>query len=99
MARCSQWSDLAIARTTPCLLGFYSLVTLWAQDLRRSRRPLPSMAVWHAKEHATCSDALALVRRALWAGAALRMSRRPRDLAEVLRQLLHRRTALACYAA
>jgi len=28
-----QWSDLAIARTTPCLLALFSLVTLWATDL------------------------------------------------------------------
>jgi hypothetical protein len=25
-----QWSDLAILRTTPALLGLYSLVTVWA---------------------------------------------------------------------
>jgi hypothetical protein len=28
-----QWSDLAILRTTPALLGLFSLVTLWAHDL------------------------------------------------------------------
>jgi hypothetical protein len=28
-----QWSDLAILRTTPALLGLYSLITLWAHDL------------------------------------------------------------------
>jgi hypothetical protein len=28
-----QWSDLAILRTTPVLLGLFSLVTLWAGDL------------------------------------------------------------------
>ncbi len=28
-----QWSDLAIARTTPCLLALFSLATLWASDL------------------------------------------------------------------
>ena len=94
-----QWSDLAIARTTPALLGLYSLVTLWAHNLRRSRRPLPSATAWYAKERATFSDALALVRRALWAEAALRTSRRRRDLAEVPRPLLDRLTALACYAA
>ena len=94
-----QWSDPAIARTTPALLGLYSLVTLWAHDLHRSRRPLPATAAWYAKERATFSDALALVRRALWAEAALRTSRRRRDLAEVPRPLLDRLTALACYAA
>jgi hypothetical protein len=32
-----QWSDLAILRTTPALLGLFSLVTLWAHDLTRRR--------------------------------------------------------------
>ena len=95
-----QWSDPAIARTTPALLGLYSLVTLWAHELRRSRGlPLPSAAAWYAKERATFADALASVRRALWAEAALRTSRRRRDLVEVPRPLLKRLTALACYAA
>jgi hypothetical protein len=40
-----QWSDLGIARTTPALLGLFSLVTLWAKsaldgDLR------PQRAAW-----------------------------------------------------
>jgi hypothetical protein len=39
-----QWSDLAAARTTPVLLGLYSLLTLWAHELRHSRRLLPSTA-------------------------------------------------------
>lgn len=94
-----QWSDPAIARTTPVLLGLYSLVTLWADDLRKSRELLPSIAAWYAKERATFSDALASVRRALWAEAALRTSRRRRDLVEVPRPVLDRLTALACYAA
>ena len=95
-----QWSDPAVARTTPALLGLYSLVALWAHELRRPRGlPLPSTAAWYAKERATFADALASVRRALWAEAALRTSRRRRDLVEVPRPLLKRLTALACYAA
>jgi hypothetical protein len=94
-----QWSDLAIARTTPCLLGLYSLVTLWAHDLCCSRRLLPASAAWYAKDRVTFSDALASVRRALWAEAALCMSRPQRDLVEVPRPLLNRLTTLACYAA
>lgn len=94
-----QWSDLAIARTTPVLLGLYSLVALWADDLRTSRRLLPLTAAWYAKERVTFSDALASVRRALWAEAALRTSRQQCDLVEVPRPVLNRLTALACYAA
>src|SRR3954454_3715230 len=29
-----QWSDLAILRTTPALLGLFSLVTLWADRIK-----------------------------------------------------------------
>lgn len=31
-----QWSNLAILRTTPALLGLFSLITVWADDLTRS---------------------------------------------------------------
>ncbi len=94
-----QWSDLAIARTTPVLLGLYSLVTLWTDDLCRSRKLLPLTAAWYGKERITFSDALASVRRTLWAEAALRISPRQRDLVEVPRPVLNRLTTLACYAA
>ena len=46
-----QWSDLAIARTTPCLLGLFSIVTLLADWLnltsdgvRRQQRGIESNA-------------------------------------------------------
>src|SRR4051812_18635621 len=32
-----QWSDQAIHRTTPLLLGLFSLVTLWATELAATR--------------------------------------------------------------
>jgi hypothetical protein len=43
-----QWSDLAILRTTPVLLGLFSLVTLWAGDLKRdgATAPHPRVAAW-----------------------------------------------------
>jgi hypothetical protein len=94
-----QWSDPAIARTTPVLLGLYSLVALWAHDPVRTGRPLPRSAAWYAKERATFGDAIAAVRRSLWADAALRTSRHQPDLVQVPRPLLDRLTTLACYAA
>ena len=36
-----QWSDKAILRTTPALLGLFSIVTLWANDLATSRKLKP----------------------------------------------------------
>ena len=44
-----QWSDLAIARTTPALLGMYSLVTLLGYQLTVDQ-PMPvRTAVWYTK--------------------------------------------------
>jgi hypothetical protein len=95
-----QWSDLAIARTTPCLLGLHSLVALWAHELRRSGKLMPpASTAWYAKERVTFSDALASVRRALWAEAAFQTSRQQCDLVEVPRPLFNRLTTLACHAA
>ncbi len=56
-----QWSDLAILRTTPALLGLFSLVTLWATRLAAERSILPECVYWYPKHYATFSDALALV--------------------------------------
>ncbi len=61
-----QWSDLAILRTTPVLLGLFSLVTLWADRIRAQRGLLPEGLRWYPKADPTFSDALARVRRELW---------------------------------
>jgi hypothetical protein len=61
-----QWSDLAILRTTPALLGLFSLVTLWAHD-RAAEAPLaPATAAWYPKSHCTFTDAIAAVHRNIW---------------------------------
>ena len=61
-----QWSDLAIARTTPALLGLFSIITLLAHQLTQDK-PFPvRSAAWYVKQEPTFSDAIALVRRYLW---------------------------------
>jgi DDE superfamily endonuclease len=61
-----QWSDQAIARTTPVLLGLFSLVTLLALRLSQSDPiPVPATA-WYHKVEPTFADCLALVRQHLW---------------------------------
>lgn len=61
-----QWSDLAILRTTPALLGLFSLITLLAHRLTEGQ-PFPvRSAAWYEKKEPTFSDAIALVRRYLW---------------------------------
>ena len=66
-----QWSDLAIQRTTPLLFGLFSLVTLWAAALAVKTATLPVLgAAWYSKPDPTFADALAVVRRILWAEEA-----------------------------
>jgi hypothetical protein len=61
-----QWSDVAIARTTPVLLGSFSIVTLLADRLS-TRQTMPvRLAAWYTKELQTFADAIALARRYLW---------------------------------
>ena len=62
-----QWSDHAIARTTPALLGLYSLISLWACDLLTSAST-PYAAAWYRKTSLTFSDAIAAVRLQIWVG-------------------------------
>src|SRR6266853_1372627 len=52
-----QWSDKAIPRTTPALLSLFSIVTLWAHDLSKSRKLKPRTAAWYPKAFLTFSDA------------------------------------------
>src|SRR4051794_15534593 len=62
-----QWSDLAIRRTTPALLGLFSLVTLFAHRQMTQATGCVRQAAWYHKSHPTFCDALALVHRDLWA--------------------------------
>jgi DDE superfamily endonuclease len=66
-----QWSDKAIARTTPVLLARFSLVTVLALPLSQDGQiPVP-MTAWYHQDAPTFSDYLALVRRHLWHGRYL----------------------------
>ena len=61
-----RWSDRAIARTTPVLMGLFSRITL-ASRLRKKQRPMiRRTAAWCAKPAPTFVDAIARVRRHLW---------------------------------
>jgi hypothetical protein len=94
-----QWSDKAILRTTPVLLGLFSIVTLWAHDLSRSRKLKPRTAAWYPKAVLTFSDAIAAVRREIWAHQISFMSRPRRDSIEIPRHIWHRMENALAYAA
>ena len=73
-----QWSDTAIARTTPCLLALFSIVTLLAARLPACRRRRITAAAWYPKPRPTFADALAAVRYAIWRERTLATSPRRR---------------------
>ena len=96
-----QWTIRAVGRTTPCLLGLFSVVVLMAHSEHPDRLPT-RQAAWYPKSEPTFSDALAVVRRQLWATRVNRNSPAPPDtplLANLPTQLLTLLVDAACYAA
>ncbi len=71
-----QWSDQAIARTTPRLLALFSIVTLLASRLSARERRRTATTAWYVKARPTFADALAAVRRTFWREQALMPSPR-----------------------
>jgi hypothetical protein len=61
-----QWSDKAIARTTPALLALFSLVTVLALQLSQGGHLPVQATAWSRKPEPTFGDCLALVRQPLW---------------------------------
>jgi hypothetical protein len=95
-----QWSDKAIARTTPALLGLFSWVTL-AAHLLQTEHPLSvRQAAWYTKTLPTFSDAIACVRSHLWPHSHTFCMLPPEpEMVEMPRSLLDRLVDTLCYAA
>lgn len=93
-----QWSDLAIVRTTPALLGLFSLVTLLAHHLQGQQQFSIRQAAWYTKPLPTFVDAVALVRQYLWP-CTFSMSHSPTEMVKIPRTLLERLTDTLGYAA
>lgn len=92
-----QWSDLAILRSTPALLGLFSLVTLMAhQHARRRKLPIRQTA-WYHKTQPTFSDALALVRRQIWQHECFRMAGSRSDSTKLPTRIQNRLLSALCY--
>ena len=95
-----QWSEMAIRRTTPALLGLFSLVTLSAHHRMTQGASALRQAAWYHKAHPTFADALALVRKELWAQEhTFRGSVADTDTVKVPRGFMERLTDALCYAA
>jgi hypothetical protein len=84
-----QWSDWAIARTTPTLLGLFSLVTLLANTHARKGKSPVRQAAWYCKPLPTFSDAVALVRQELWQHRYFQLSKKQYDVRKIQPDLLN----------
>src|SRR5262245_5790613 len=94
-----QWSEQAIARTTPCGVGLSSFVSVGAAR-RLAEQGLPARReAWYAKQRATCSDTMAFVRRWLWSQQHFQLSNAGSEVRKVPRVLCERLTETLCYAA
>jgi hypothetical protein len=96
------WSELAVRRTAPVLLGLFSMVTLFAHRYMAKKKSanVVRRAAWYEKQCPTFSDALALVRRELWTREATFCgSYAEADPVKVPRALVERLTDAVCYAA
>src|SRR3954451_17771668 len=94
-----QWSDLAIARTTPCLLALFSLITLLANDLHQRGKLSLRSSAWYNKRQLTFSDTIAAVRQQLWSSPPFTRSTKKRDQIKIPRLFLQHLTEALCYAA
>jgi hypothetical protein len=94
-----QWSDKAIARSTPLLLALFSIVTLMASSLTTRNRLRIQQTAWYHKLNPTFSDALAVVRKHLWSNPDFFMSLSKSDSTKFPAQLLECFSRALCYAA
>jgi DDE superfamily endonuclease len=94
-----QWSERAIARTTPCLLGLFSLVALLAAHLDHRILSAVYTAAWYRKRHPTFADALAAVRRQFWREQGLLLSWRRSEARKPSPALRHGILYALCHAA
>lgn len=93
-----QWSDLAILRTTPALLGLFSLVTLLVHRLLQGKDLPTRQAAWYQKASPSFSDALAFLRLQMWPARVIWRSPAQTEIVEIPRGLLDCLTDMLAYA-
>jgi hypothetical protein len=93
-----QWSDQAIARTTPALFGLFSLVTVLAHCLAKRGKVLARQTAWYTKPLPTFSDALAAVRCELWRCPTFHISEANADIAKLPNTVFKRFADALSYA-
>jgi hypothetical protein len=93
-----QHSDKAVFRTTPALLGLYSLVALYVQAHARQLDLTPRAAAWYPKNVPTFADALAAVRISLWSDLNFVTGSNSNETVQIPRVLFLRLIQAAAYA-
>ena len=94
-----QWTDTAIARTTPCLLGLFSLVTLLGKQLTPYARRATATSAWYRKQRPTFADTLAAVRRDIWQEQGFGTSNRTVRMTKLRPAIRNAITYALCHAA
>jgi hypothetical protein len=94
-----QWSDLAIARTTPALFSMFSAVVLIGLELLKSKTLPVQTCAWYQKTDATFSDVIALVRRHIWHSRNYTNSLPEPESSYLKDDLLETLLDIVCYAA
>jgi hypothetical protein len=94
-----QWSELAILRTTPGVLGLFSLVTLFAHQFLQVQELPVRQAAWYVKDVPTFADTIAFVRQHLWPVEGFWMSCDDADMVKIPKALLDRLVDTLAFAA
>lgn len=92
-----QWSDPAIFRTTPLLLGLYTAVALYVHQHAERLALSPRRAAWYPKPAPTFADALARLRQHLWLERIV-TSAGSADMTEPISPAIQRILEAVCYA-
>ena len=80
-------------------MALFSIVTLWTHDLAKAQKLKPRTAAWYPKSTLTFSDAIAAVRREIWAHQISCGSRPSRDRIEIPRNIWQRMQNALAHAA
>ena len=75
-----QWSDRAIACTTPCVMAVFSIT--WLLAYHANLEVVAAHTAWYQKPHVTISDVLAATRQRGWAAWINKPRPQERDVAK-----------------
>ena len=93
-----QWSNKAIARTTPALFGLFSIITVLAQRLALRGKVIVRQTAWYAKPLPTFTDAIAAVRFHLWRSPCFHTSCFNQHIAKLPDAVFNAFASALCYS-